>query len=381
VAGSDDVLSRHSSVPASRVYPPVHRLVTRGQFLTFALAMAALAGGIVFPATRDLQGRGYDIQWWHTLTSNYLGLAFLLVAARTVWRLFDATPLAPGRRWRNGLARLLIAAAYAVVDGTWARGANILTVWLYGLDPGFLSEPEQRWPMQVLGGAFGSLFLLVAHVVLQRSHERQQLLLVERSLAESRLQALSLELQPHFLFNTLNAIASLAREDPPRAERMLLRLSDLLRITLHSGMNGAVPLQQELEHLDLYLDLQEMRFGPRLTVVRDLDPATLDARVPGLLLQPLVENALTHGIGPRPGPGRLEITSRREGEALVLRVRDDGVGLAPGAERRERTGVGTTRARLAAMFGTSQAFTLAPAAGGGTVAEVRIPFTLAPPVP
>jgi LytS/YehU family sensor histidine kinase len=97
-----------------------------------------------------------------------------------------------------------------------------------------------------------------------------------------------------------------------------------------------------------------------------------------MLLQPLVENALTHGIGPRIGPGRIELTAQREGDALVLGVRDDGVGLPPSAERRERTGIGTTRARLAAMFGEAQRFTLAPAEGGGTEAVVRIPFTPSP---
>ena len=143
-------------------------------------------------------------------------------------------------------------------------------------------------------------------------------------------------------------------------------------MTQQAGADGHVSLRRELEQVDLYLELQSMRFGPRLTVVRDVDPAVLGARVPGMLLQPLVENALAHGIGPRPGAGRLGLSARREGEVLVLRVDDDGVGLAP--ERRERTGVGTTRARLAAMFGEAQRFTLAPAHGGGTAAELRIPY-------
>jgi two-component system, LytTR family, sensor kinase len=375
VAGNHDLVS----TAESRVYPPVHRLTTRGQFLVFALMMVSLVGAIAFPAARDYQGRGYNVTWAYTLTENLLSLAFLLAVARPVWRVLDGTPLAPGRRRRNLAARLLCCGVYAVAEGTWTHAATVSTVWLFGVDARMLAEPDKQWGQQILAANFGFLFLLAAHIVLQRSHQRQQLLLVERSLAEFRLQALSLELQPHFLFNTLNAIASLSREDPARAERMVLRLSDLLRMTLDSGTNGAVPLQRELEHLDLYLDLQEMRFGPRLTVVRDFDPGTLGAKVPGLLLQPLVENALTHGIGPRAGPGRLELTSRREGETLVLRVRDDGVGLPPEAERRERTGVGTTRARLAAMFGSAQAFTLRPAPGGGTLAEVRIPFTPTPP--
>lgn len=364
------------SPTASRAYPPVHRLTTRGQFLVFALVMLTIAAAISFPAARGYQGRGFDIQWWHTLALNFLGVGFVLAMARPVWRLLDATPLAPGQRWRNGAARLAAWAGYSILDGTWAHGVTMFIVWLFALDSALLADPENSWTGQILGGAFGFGFLLMAHVVFQRGHERQELLLVERSLAQARLQALSLELQPHFLFNTLNGIAALSRDDPPRAERMLLGLSDLLRLTLESGIDGEIPLRRELEQLDLYLELQGMRFGRRLTVVRDVDPAALEARVPVLLLQPLVENALTHGIGPRPGPGRLELSAQREGGTLVLRVRDDGVGLRPQGLQ-ERTGVGTTRARLAEMFGTGQSFTLRSAAGGGAVAEIRIPFTQA----
>jgi two-component system, LytTR family, sensor kinase len=343
--------------------------------LVFAAIVLAIVGFVTPPTARDFYGRGYDVHWWHVLTSGLFGVGFFLAMARPVWRVLDALPLAPGLRWRNSAARICVGAAYAALDGTWAYLAAIFTVWLYGLDPRLLAEREARWTYHVVQGMAGFAILLIAHTVLQRSHEIRQREALERSLALARLQALSLELQPHFLFNTLNGIAALVREDPRRAERMLVRLGDLLRMTLRTGADGEIPLRHELEHLDLYLDLQNMRFGTRLTVVRDVDPATLSARVPSMLLQPLVENALTHGIIPRAGPGRVELTARREGQMLVLRVRDDGVGLAPGPERRERTGLGTTRARLAAMFDGAQSFTLSPASDGGTVAEVRIPFT------
>jgi two-component system LytT family sensor kinase len=359
----------------SRAFPPVHRLTTRAQWLVFVAVVLAFVWFATPPTADDLQGRGFDVHWWHVLTNGLIGLAFVVAMARPVWRVLDAVPLAPGHRWRNGAARLGLGAAYAALDATWAYAATIVTVWLYGLDARMLAERDAAWTYHFVQGLAGFAILLIAHTILQRSHQIRQREALERSLALARLQALSLELQPHFLFNTLNGIAALMRDDPRRAERMLVRLGDLLRITLRAGADGEIPLRRELEHLDLYLDLQNMRFGTRLTVVRDVDPATLGARVPSMLLQPLVENALTHGISPRAGPGRLEVTARREGQMLVLRVRDDGVGPAPGVDHGERTGIGATRARLAALFDGAQTFSLSPADGGGTVAEVRIPFT------
>jgi LytS/YehU family sensor histidine kinase len=219
----------------------------------------------------------------------------------------------------------------------------------------------------------GIAMIVVAHVLLQRWREQRQLAALERSLADTRLQALSLQLQPHFLFNTLNGIAALIRLDPRLAEQMIVRLSELLRATLDQSSDGVVPLSVELSHLELYVSLQLMRFGPRLTVMREIDPATELAAVPSMVLQPLVENALTHGIARRVGPARLCLRSRREGEMLVLCVEDDGVGL-PQAPAREGTGIGTTRARLAAMFKGTARLTLRPRAGGGTIAEVRLPI-------
>jgi signal transduction histidine kinase len=344
----------------------------------FATVLLIIAVGAVDPLTRTLQGRGYDVQRWQIFIGQLLTAGWLLAVAWPVWWVLDRIPFARGRRWRNGALRVALGGVVAALHGLWARGSLLLTVWLAGVDARLLMDPEFQWGRLAQDALANYALLVIAHMILQRSHEQRQQAALERSLAEARLHALSLELQPHFLFNTLNGIAALVRDDPRQAERMLLRLSELLHVTLREGAEGDIPLQRELEHLDLYLDLQSMRFGPRLTVVRDVDPATLRARVPRMLLQPLVENALTHGIGPRIGPGRIELTAQREGDALVLGVRDDGVGLPPSAERRERTGIGTTRARLAAMFGEAQRFTLAPAEGGGTEAVVRIPFTPSP---
>lgn len=223
--------------------------------------------------------------------------------------------------------------------------------------------------------------MLLAHVVIQRVHRsryrQRRAAELEASLARARLHALSKELQPHFLFNTLNGIAALVQEDPRLAEAMLVRLGDLLRVTLDEGREGEISLRLELEHLDLYLDLQQMRFGPRLAVVRDVPPDVLQAQVPAMLLQPLVENALTHGIGPKPGPGEVGITARRMGDRVSITVHDTGRGLSPVVK--ESTGVRNTRARLAAMFSGDYRFALESRGDGqGTLVTIEIPFRVSP---
>jgi LytS/YehU family sensor histidine kinase len=193
-------------------------------------------------------------------------------------------------------------------------------------------------------------------------------------LARERLRALSVELQPHFLFNTLNSIAGLVRNDPRTAESMLVTLSDLLRLTLEGAGAGESSLGDEIERLELYVSLQRMRFGSRLTVTTTVPEAIRGAGVPGMLLQPLVENALAHGIGPKDGPGTIAITGQRQGDRLVLAVEDDGVGLADDAAARERIGIGNTRARLATLFPDDYRFDLSPGPAGGVRAIIDIPF-------
>ena len=199
---------------------------------------------------------------------------------------------------------------------------------------------------------------------------------LEARLADARVQLLTMQLHPHFLFNTLNAIAELVHEDPDNAEKMIGGLSHLLRETLAAGMIDAVPLARELDLLDRYVAIQRARFGERLDVrVTVEDPRARDALVPILLLQPLVENSIRHGLAARVRAGRIDVRARRSGDRLVLEVEDDGAGLE-GGHAREGVGLGNTRARLAEMYGTSQAFELIGLAQGGTVARVSIPWRI-----
>ncbi|MCA1560127.1 MAG: histidine kinase [Acidobacteria bacterium] len=169
---------------------------------------------------------------------------------------------------------------------------------------------------------------------------------------EARLRTLEAELHPHFLFNTLHAISTLVHTKPDAADRMISRLSDLLRITFDRSGAPRVSLQEELEFLQKYLEIEQTRFQDRLTVKFDIEPDTLDAEVPRLILQPLVENAIKHGVSPRSAPGLVRISARRSEGTLHLEVSDDGVGLSPGGRARLHTGVGlsNTRARLECLY-------------------------------
>lgn len=213
---------------------------------------------------------------------------------------------------------------------------------------------------------------------------------LQAQLAEARLAVLSAQLNPHFLFNTLHAVSSLVERDPRGVRRMIARLSELLRVTLEGTNEQEIPLARELELLRLYLDIMQVRFQGRLVVDIVADDDVLDALVPNFVLQPLVENAVMHGVSKVEGAGRIELRARRAGDDVVITVRDNGPGLtaSPGADGaaapalprspREGTsgGVGLTNtpARLEQLYGAEQHLSLRPAGDGGTVAEVVLPY-------
>jgi two-component system, LytTR family, sensor kinase len=198
---------------------------------------------------------------------------------------------------------------------------------------------------------------------------------LEAQLSDARLRTLQAELHPHFLFNTLHAISTLVHTKPDLADRMISRLSDLLRLTFDRAGVNQVPLQQELEFLQKYLEIEQTRFQDRLTVRFEIEPETLDAEVPRLILQPLVENAIQHGIAPRSGPGLVQVASGREGGRLWLEVRDDGVGLNAGARARLRSGIGlaNTRDRLTCLYGDGHRLDFSDS-GPGLSVRIDIPF-------
>ena len=205
----------------------------------------------------------------------------------------------------------------------------------------------------------------------QAALERERL---RAQVAEQRLIALTGQLQPHFLFNTLQGISTLIHRDGNAADDMLAKLSDLLRELLRHRESALVPLGDEVRYARTYLEIAALRFADRLTFAIDV-PAELEmAAVPLFILQPLVENALAHGIGGRVQGGCVTIAARRRGERILLEVADDGAGLGGPGPRREGLGLGNTRERLRAGFGVDQRLTIENRAGGGTVVVIDVPF-------
>ena len=228
------------------------------------------------------------------------------------------------------------------------------------------------------------LFLVgLAHALAYRRESEARALdaaHLETRLMEAQLQALQRQLHPHFLFNTLNTISGLMRINVNAADLMIDRLGDLLRMTLDTSGIQQVPLQQEIDVLKKYLEIEQTRFESRLSIAMHIDFETLDALVPNLLLQPLVENAIRHGIAPHSRPGWIAIHAAREGTQLRIEIRDSGNGLPPDrlTALNRGVGLGNTRARLAHLYPAAHQFAFSNLAEGFCV-SVRIPFEIEPP--
>lgn len=199
---------------------------------------------------------------------------------------------------------------------------------------------------------------------------------LESKLSQAQLQILEMQLQPHFLFNTLNGIMVLIKHEPDMASRMIARLSEFLRLTLESAGEQEVTLRRELEYLNRYIQIEQLRFGDRLTVEQRVDPDDLEALVPNLILQPLVENAIRHGVSKRRGPARISVEARRENGSLTIHVRDNGGGLDGGDGEGVKEGIGirNTRTRLQYLYGAAQGFDLSSPEGGGVDVRLTIPY-------
>jgi two-component sensor histidine kinase len=220
----------------------------------------------------------------------------------------------------------------------------------------------------------------------QRFREREnRTLILESGLANARLGALRAQLQPHFLFNSLNAIAALLRRDPRLAEATFMSLSELLRLALSQSERQEVALREELNLVQRYLEIQQTRFGEKLRVEQDIETAALDCQVPTLLLQPLVENAIRHGLEPAENAGLVRLTAHRNAGRLILTVEDDGVGPAKSTDNQPEQspglpmngggiGLKNLSARLQTLYGDNQKLELAPRAEGGAIVRVEIPW-------
>ena len=229
------------------------------------------------------------------------------------------------------------------------------------------------WSFYMYFAMLGSMYAFI-YFTEARQREAQAAKLAAQ-LAESRLGALRMQLNPHFLFNSLNAIGVLVRdENTTAASRMLELLGDVLHTVLRSDARHEVSLNEEIHFLEQYLAIEQVRFSDRLRVTWSIDEATRRALVPGFVLQPLVENALRHGIAKLTDDGTIDVGARREGRTLVLTVTDNGPGLPAGNGRGGGVGISNTRERLETMFGSAASLTIAPRSGGGVVATIRLPY-------
>jgi two-component system LytT family sensor kinase len=328
--------------------------------------------------------------WWNHLVSWLVGFYLWGLLVPVILWLVRRFPIERKNWVRRGALHLTLAvvvsAVQLVVEAAVLRGVGVFpaimasyrtTVELL-LVIGFHQGIIMYW---VVMGVDYALRTYQAY----REREKQALSLELRAselktqLARAELSALKMQLQPHFLFNTLNAIMVLVRQGKQHAaEETLALLSDLLRAVLEDVDAQEVPLARELEYLKLYLSIEQVRFQDRLQVEISADPAILEAAVPHMGLQPIVENAVRHGIGRSSEAGRIRIAAARVGETLEIAVEDDGPGLPAEMPQNRGIGLANTRARLEQLYGAGGRLVVANGERGGTVAKLAIPYHAAP---
>jgi two-component system LytT family sensor kinase len=316
---------------------------------------------------------GNPARWSLTIRMSLAEVYVWGALAPLVMRLARRFAFTRATLWRSlivhGVAGLVVSAVKLIVD-------QVLRKLLFGFDGYVLITslaPNLLFYWGIVAAAHGFAYY-------HSSRERElKASTLEARLAQARLQLLQMQLHPHFLFNTLHAISELVHEDPDTADRMIAGLSELLREALHASDVREVSLRRELDLLAHYLEIQRVRFGDRLRIEIDVDPRAMDALVPHLILQPVVENAIRHGIGARVVQGRVRIAARALGETLQLDVDDDGRGLdaaeaTPGAG----VGLGNTRERLQTLYDGEGRLTIEERSEGGTRVRLIVPLRVAP---
>jgi len=272
-------------------------------------------------------------------------------------------------RVRNFVIHLLLCGPVALLHIWLLQNVNaLMRAWI---------SPTQRqahlWALLIGLGATNIMvywaIVAVSHALnyFRKYQER------EFRLSQAELQALRMQLHPHFLFNTLNAIAELVHRDPELADRSILRLSELLRFSLATGKTQEVTLKEEIDFLEKYVEIHKTLMRDRLNVRISIEPETLDAAVPNMILQPLVENAIKHGIGPRPEGGNIDVHARRLNGKLFVEITDDGVGM-PEPDVQRGVGLINTRERLKHLYNDAHSFKVSSVRGRGVTIRMSVPF-------
>ena len=330
---------------------------------------------------------------WHYLVSWLVGVYTSAFLTPVILWLGRRLPI-ERRNWARRIAlHLLLSIAFSFTQLAWESA--ILPYM--GVFPQYMKGFVATFFVVFMLGFHGNITTYFTLLGMQygwqyyrkyQERERQALRLeldaseLRTQLMRAQLSALKMQLQPHFLFNTLNAIMVLVRQQKGRqAEETLARLSDLLRCVLEDVESQEVTLQRELEYLQLYLSIEQVRFQDRLRVEISVDPAVLEAAIPHMGLQPIVENAIRHGIGRSSAAGRIQISAVRADGKLVVKVQDDGPGLpVAGAAQGRGIGLANTRARLHQLYGDAGELTVENGERGGAVATMVLPYHLAPVV-
>lgn len=306
-----------------------------------------------------------------------------------VWAGLTPLILWLARRFRIDRGRLLrgllVHVTASLVIGVATRVLHDLMLFFFLAEPGYnfsiVKLMMNVYFMTDYGAMLYWLILLISFTFDYNRRVRESEVRATRlkaQLAQAQLDALKMQLQPHFLFNTLHSISALVHKNANAADKMIARLGDFLRQTLENAGTQEVTLQQELEFLKCYLDIERIRFENRLTVKMDIEPRTLDARLPNLILQPIVENAIRHGISHQTSPGRIEIGARRLNGTLQVQVTDNGPGLPSNSNSgtivKEGVGLANTQARLKQLYGEDHRLDLSNTVGGGLSVILEIPF-------
>ena len=322
--------------------------------------------------------RGDPIAWGQLTASRLLDWYSCALFTPAFFWLARRHPI-DRAHWTRALP-VQLAASIAAVILKYALLVGILRTLLRQKNASLIGALSSNFFIELM--IFWAVIGLVHAIVFYRRwQEREQLATELRArLSEAQLEVLKGQLRPHFLFNTLNSVSTLVHSDPDAADRMVVQLGDLLRASLEHSGTHEIPLAQELELLDRYLGIMRVRFRDRLRVELEIAPEVRSALVPHFILQPLVENALEHGIARRAGAGLLVIAARAEGGSLHLTVSDDGPGMdasvrpATGSVPDERVGLGNTRLRLRQLYGDAQRLTIGRMASEGTLVSMTLPL-------
>jgi hypothetical protein len=340
----------------------------RGRLATALLIWSgwtALAVFFALTASLTYVSQGRPPVWGLSLQSSLGQWWIWAVLTPVVWWLATRWPLRRGHLLTRVPLHLVMGLGVAFVK---VKAEGWVRQWLFGVNP-YLLINNLALQLLIYWALVGAAQALDAY-----GRSRQQAAEIQTRLGRAQLELLRAQLQPHFLFNALNVIAELVHEDPDRADRMIGRLSELLRSTLEASDRPVVTLDEEIGIVESYVRLQEARFGDRLAVRIDIAPDCRAALVPHFLLQPIVENAIHHGVAPKAGGGRIHIAAARIPGGLEVRVEDDGVGVA--GEARPGIGIANTRGRLASLYGPAASFALTSREGGGAVATVIVPWSV-----